>query len=43
MIQRFKLVVLDANFYWTAQLFSACAEFADVLLLRSIDFRAFRQ
>ena len=43
MIQRFKLVVLDANFYWTAQLFSACAEFADVLLLRPIDFRAFHQ
>lgn len=43
MTQRFKLVVLDANFYWTEQLFSACSEFADVLLLRPMDFRAFRQ
>jgi hypothetical protein len=43
MTQRFKLVVLDANFYWTEQLFSACSEFADILLLRPMDFRAFRQ
>ncbi|MBW4517631.1 MAG: glycosyltransferase [Timaviella obliquedivisa GSE-PSE-MK23-08B] len=38
-----KLVVLDANFYWTEQLFSACHDFADVLLLRPVDFRAFKQ
>lgn len=38
---RCKLVVLDANFYWTEQLFSACCDFADILLLRPRDFRAF--
>lgn len=40
---RFKLVVLDANYYWTEQLFSACSDFADILLLRPRDFRAFRK
>ncbi len=40
---RLKLVVLDANFYWTEQLFSACSEFADVLLLRPVDFRTFKK
>lgn len=40
---RFKLVVLDANFYWTEQLFSACGDFADILLLRPLDFRTFRK
>lgn len=40
---RFKLAVLDANFYWTEQLFSACRDFADVLLLRPHDFRAFHK
>ncbi len=41
--QKAKIVVLDANFYWTEQLFSACSEFADVLLLRPVDFRAFKK
>jgi glycosyltransferase involved in cell wall biosynthesis len=40
---RCKLVVLDANFYWTEQLFSACHDFADILLLYPLDFRAFRK
>jgi Glycosyl transferases group 1 len=40
---RLKLVVLDANFYWTEQLFSACTDFADVLLLRPMDFRTFKR
>lgn len=40
---RCKLVVLDANFYWTKQLFSACHDFADILLLYPLDFRAFRK
>lgn len=35
-----KLVVLDANAFWTEQLYSACARFADVLLLKPRDFRA---
>jgi Glycosyl transferases group 1 len=39
--ESYKLVVLDANFYWTEQLFSACHKFADVLLLRPRDFRTF--
>jgi Glycosyl transferases group 1 len=39
---RLKIVVLDANFYWTEQIFSACHEFADVLLLRPVDFRTFK-
>jgi hypothetical protein len=34
---------MDANFYWTEQLFSACRNFADVLLLRPLDYRAFRK
>lgn len=38
-----KLVVLDANFYWAEQLFSACAPYADVLLLRPVDFRSFKK
>jgi glycosyltransferase involved in cell wall biosynthesis len=38
-----KLVVLDANFYWTEQLFSSCSVFFDVLLLRPVDFRAFKR
>jgi teichuronic acid biosynthesis glycosyltransferase TuaH len=42
MPERLKLVVLDANFYWTEQLFSACRSFADVLLLKPRDYRAFR-
>jgi glycosyltransferase involved in cell wall biosynthesis len=41
--RRLKLVVLDANFYWTEQMFSACHEFADVLLLRPVDFRTFKK
>lgn len=41
--ERYKLVVLDANFYWTEQLFSAYSDFADILLLRPLDFRAFRK
>ncbi|MEP0911407.1 glycosyltransferase [Leptolyngbya sp. GB1-A1] len=40
-MSKLKLVVLDANYYWTEQLFSTCHSFADVLLLRPIDFRAF--
>ncbi len=38
-----KLVVLDANFYWSEQLFSAYDEFADILLIRPVDFRAFKK
>jgi glycosyltransferase involved in cell wall biosynthesis len=41
--ERCKLAVLDANFYWTEQLFSAYREYADILLLRPWDFRAFRR
>lgn len=41
--KRHRLAVLDANFYWTAQLFSAYSEFADVLLLRPVNFRTFKQ
>ena len=40
---RFKLVVLDANFYWTEQMFSAYSDFADILLLRPVDFRTFKK
>jgi glycosyltransferase involved in cell wall biosynthesis len=40
---RLKIVVLDANFYWTEQLFSACHEFAEILLLRPVDFRTFKK
>lgn len=35
----FKLVVLDANAFWTEQLFRQCSLFADVLLLKPRDFR----
>jgi glycosyltransferase involved in cell wall biosynthesis len=35
-----KVIVLDANAFWTEQLFSSCAFFADVLLLKPRDFRA---
>jgi glycosyltransferase involved in cell wall biosynthesis len=41
--KRLKIVVLDANFYWTEQMFSACNDFADILLLRPVDFRAFKK
>jgi len=41
--KRLKVAVLDANYYWTEQLFSACHDFADVLLLRPVDFRAFHK
>lgn len=37
-----KLVVLDANAFWTEQLFRQCAEFSDVLLLKPRAFRAHR-
>lgn len=37
-----KLVVLDANAYWTEQLFRQCGRFAEVLLLKPRDFRAHR-
>lgn len=37
-----KLVVLDANAFWTEQLFRQCGRFADVLLLKPRDFRAHR-
>jgi glycosyltransferase involved in cell wall biosynthesis len=38
-----KIVVLDANAYWTEQLFRQCGRFADVLLLKPRGFRAHRQ
>lgn len=38
-----RIAVLDANFYWAEQLYSAYAEYADVLLLRPVDFRAFKR
>jgi glycosyltransferase involved in cell wall biosynthesis len=41
--KRLKIVVLDANFYWSQQLFSACSDFADILLLKPLDYRAFHQ
>jgi glycosyltransferase involved in cell wall biosynthesis len=41
--EKIKIVVLDANFYWTEQLFLACSDFADVLLLRPVDFRTFKK
>lgn len=37
-----RLVVLDANTFWTEQLFRHCRGFADVLLLKPRDFRAHR-
>lgn len=39
--EQLKLIVLDANFYWTEQMFSACRSFADILLLRPRDHRVF--
>jgi glycosyltransferase involved in cell wall biosynthesis len=39
--ERPKIVVLDANFYWTEQLFSECSTFADILLFRPYDSRTF--
>lgn len=41
--ERSKLVVLDANFYWAEQLFSAYNTYADILLIRPTDFRAFKK
>lgn len=38
-----KLVVIDANAYWTEQLFRQCAGFSDVLLLKPRDFRTHRR
>ncbi len=35
------IAVLDANYYWTEQLFSSCQNFADILLLKPVDFRTF--
>lgn len=35
-----RLVILDANAFWTEQLFSSCSRFAEVLLLKPRDFRA---
>lgn len=37
------VVVLDANFSWTRNLFSPLAEVADVLLLYPKDFRAYKK
>lgn len=37
-----KVGVVDANAYWTEQLFKRCSRFADVLLLKPRDFRAHR-
>ncbi|MCA9239966.1 MAG: glycosyltransferase, partial [Planctomycetales bacterium] len=37
-----KLAVVDANAYWTEQLYSQCARFAEVLLVKPRDFRAHR-
>lgn len=38
-----KLVVLDANAFWTEQLFRQCGTFAEVLLLKPREFRAHRR
>ena len=38
-----KLVVLDANAYWTEQLFKNCPGFSDLLLLKPRDFRSHRR
>jgi glycosyltransferase involved in cell wall biosynthesis len=38
-----KVAVLDANAFWTEQLFRQCGRFADVLLLKPRDFRMHRQ
>lgn len=40
---REKIVVVDANAFWTEQLFRQCGRFADVLLLKPRDFRAHRE
>lgn len=37
-----KIAVVDANAFWTEQLFRQCSRFADVLLLKPRDFRAHR-
>lgn len=37
-----RIAVLDANAFWTGQLFRQCAAFADILLLKPRDFRAHR-
>lgn len=34
------ICVLDANAYWTEQLFKRCTRFAEVLLLKPLDFRS---
>ena len=34
------MIVLDANAFWTEELFSSCARCADILLLKPRDFRA---
>jgi len=36
-----KLIVLDANFFWTERLFMACTGFAEVLLVKPREIRAF--
>jgi hypothetical protein len=36
-----KLVILDANFLWTQELFSSGSDGYDVLLMKPVDFRAF--
>ncbi|KST63321.1 glycosyltransferase [Mastigocoleus testarum] len=41
--KKLKLVILDANFYWAEQLFSAYSDYADILLLRPVDFRTFKK
>lgn len=38
-----RIAVLDANAFWTEQLFRQCGHFAEVLLLKPRDFRAHRQ
>lgn len=42
MTDRLKLAVLDANAFWTEQLFRQVGGFTDVLLLKPRDFRAHR-
>lgn len=37
-----RLAIVDANAFWTEQLFRQCGRFADVLLLKPRDFRAHR-
>lgn len=38
-----KLIVIDANAYWTEEIFRSCGQFADVLLVKPRDFRAHRK